>query len=73
MGALINAVFLVALSFTIFVEAVERLAIREAIEDAQLLLYVGGIGLAINLVGLALFHNHGKMSWPGALWYNSLM
>ena len=54
-------------------EAVERLAIREAIEDAQLLLYVGGIGLAINLVGLALFHNHGEMSWSGALWYNSLM
>ncbi|XP_067938329.1 proton-coupled zinc antiporter SLC30A1-like [Watersipora subatra] len=57
-GALINAVFLVALSFTIFVEAVERLAMREPIEDAQLLLYVGGVGLAINLIGLFLFHDH---------------
>ena len=61
-GALINAVFLVALSFTIFVEAVERLAMREAIEDAHLLLYVGGAGLAINLLGLCLFHNHGEIT-----------
>ncbi|KAF6040952.1 hypothetical protein EB796_000738 [Bugula neritina] len=60
-GALINAVFLVALCFTIFVEAIERLAMREPLENADLLLYVGGAGLLINLIGLCLFHNHGKL------------
>lgn len=59
-GALINAVFLVALCFTIFVEAVERLVTRESITDAKNLLYVGGVGLAINLLGLLLFHDHGQ-------------
>lgn len=59
---MINAVFLVALCFTICVEAVERLVSREAIEDAHLLLYVGGVGLAINLLGLCLFHDHGEIT-----------
>lgn len=57
---MVNAVFLIALCFTIFVEAIERLIIREQIDDAYLLLYVGGVGLAINLIGLCLFHNHGE-------------
>jgi len=51
----------VALCFTIFVEAIERLAMREPLENADLLLYVGGAGLLINLIGLCLFHNHGKL------------
>lgn len=67
-GALINAVFLVALCFTIFVEATERLVMREAIEDAYLLLYVGGVGLLINLLGLCLFHDHGEETLWSVRW-----
>ena len=81
-GALINAVFLVALCFSIFVDAMRRfveissfvcifllasfvdiscfifhvfLLTRfvemEEIKDAKLILIVGSVGLAINLVG----------------------
>ncbi|XP_031451779.1 zinc transporter 10 [Phasianus colchicus] len=56
-GALSNAVFLTALCFTIFVEAVLRLARPERIDDAQLVLIVGALGLAVNLVGLLVFQN----------------
>ncbi|NWH62155.1 ZNT10 protein, partial [Geococcyx californianus] len=48
-GALSNAVFLTALCFTIFVEAILRLARPEPIDDAQLVLIVGTLGLAVNL------------------------
>jgi len=62
-GALINAVFLYALCFSITVEAIKRFLVLEPIENPQLILLVGGIGLAINLVGMLLFgdvgHGHG--------------
>ena len=50
-GALINAVFLVALCFSIFVDAMKRFVEMEEIKDAKLILIVGSVGLAINLVG----------------------
>ncbi|XP_065640921.1 proton-coupled zinc antiporter SLC30A1 isoform X2 [Hydra vulgaris] len=59
LGALVNAVFLVALCFSIFVESLKRIVISEPIENPKLVLLVGGLGLAVNLVGLMLFHQHG--------------
>jgi len=59
LGALVNAVFLVALCFSIFVEAVKRMIIPEEIENPKLVLVVGTIGLVVNVIGLFLFHNHG--------------
>nr|XP_012646910.1 zinc transporter 10 isoform X1 [Microcebus murinus] len=56
-GALSNAVFLTALCFTIFVEAVLRLARPERIDDAELVLIVGALGLAVNVVGLLIFQD----------------
>ncbi|KAL8185426.1 UNVERIFIED_CONTAM: hypothetical protein K2H54_051509 [Gekko kuhli] len=56
-GALSNAVFLAALYFTILVEALQRLARPEPISDASLILVVGALGLAVNLVGLLVFQN----------------
>ena len=53
-GALINAVFLVALCFSIFVDAMKRFVQMEEIKDAKLILIVGAVGLAINLVGARL-------------------
>uniref|UniRef100_A0A8D2IJL7 Solute carrier family 30 member 10 n=1 Tax=Varanus komodoensis TaxID=61221 RepID=A0A8D2IJL7_VARKO len=58
-GALSNAVFLAALNFTILVEALQRLAGPEAISDAFLVLVVGALGLAVNIVGLLVFQE-----WP---------
>jgi len=58
-GALINAVFLYALCFSITVEAIKRFLVIEPIENPQLILIVGGVGLAINLVGMLLFGDIG--------------
>ncbi|KAF0886929.1 calcium/manganese antiporter SLC30A10 isoform X1 [Crocuta crocuta] len=52
LGALSNAVFLTALCFTICVEAVLRLARPERIDDPELVLIVGALGLAVNVLGL---------------------
>lgn len=59
LGALINAVFLIALCFTIFIEAVQRLLNPPVITNAQLILIVGICGLLSNIIGLFLFHEHG--------------
>lgn len=56
-GALANAVFLTALCFTIFVEAVLRLARPERVDDPFLVLVVGALGLAVNIVGLLIFQD----------------
>lgn len=59
LGALVNAVFLVALCFSIFVESMKRLVIPEAVDNPILVLIVGSIGLFVNIIGLFLFHQHG--------------
>ena len=61
LGAMVNAVFLVALCFTIFVEAIQRMVETEPINDPKLLLIVGCLGLLVNLIGLLLFHNQGEL------------
>ncbi|XP_015834687.1 proton-coupled zinc antiporter SLC30A1 isoform X1 [Tribolium castaneum] len=60
LGALVNAVFLVALCFSITVEACKRFIESEAIHDPQLLVIVGALGLFVNCIGLLLFHEHGS-------------
>lgn len=68
LGALVNAVFLVALCFSIFIEAMKRLVILEGIENPDLVFFVGLAGLIVNIFGMFLFyqtghgHSHGGMS-----------
>ena len=59
LGALVNAVFLIALCFSILVESLKRLVETESIHNPVLVLIVGTLGLLINVVGLILFHQHG--------------
>lgn len=59
LGALINAVFLLALCFTIVIEAIQRFFEPAEINNPKLVLVVGIAGLISNFVGLALFHEHG--------------
>ena len=56
LGALVNAVFLVALCFSITVEACKRFIEKEEIHKPPLLVGVGVLGLFVNLIGLCLFH-----------------
>ncbi|CAF1053385.1 unnamed protein product [Adineta ricciae] len=66
-GANVNTVFLLALCLTIIFDAVKRFIEPEPIENVNLLLIVGSIGLGINVIGLFLFqgfhgHSHGGHS-----------
>ncbi|XP_016351588.1 zinc transporter 1-like isoform X1 [Sinocyclocheilus anshuiensis] len=58
MGALVNAVFLTALCFTIILEAIERFTEPHEIEQPVVVITVGAVGLLVNLLGLCLFHGH---------------
>ena len=59
LGALVNAVFLVALCVTIVIDALQRFVEPEVIKQPVLVLIVGTLGLLSNIVGLGLFHEHG--------------
>ncbi|XP_029281804.1 zinc transporter 1a [Cottoperca gobio] len=58
MGALVNAVFLTALCFTIVLEAVERFTEPHEISSPLVVAGVGAAGLLVNLLGLCLFRGH---------------
>ncbi|RVE55699.1 hypothetical protein OJAV_G00228900 [Oryzias javanicus] len=58
MGALVNAVFLTALCFTIVLEAIERFTEPHEIDSPEVVAGVGAAGLLVNLLGLCLFHGH---------------
>lgn len=59
LGALVNAVFLVALCFSITIEACKRFIEEEQIHEPKLLVTVGCIGLLVNIIGLVLLYEHG--------------
>lgn len=56
LGALINAVFLLALCFSILIESLKRFVDPERLHNPFLVLVVGVIGLLVNICGLFLFH-----------------
>ncbi|XP_070563685.1 proton-coupled zinc antiporter SLC30A1-like [Ptychodera flava] len=60
LAALVNAVFLIALCFSLFVESLQRLIVLEEIEDPVLIAAVGGGSLFINIVGILLFIGYMK-------------
>lgn len=59
LGALVNGVFLVALCLSIFLEAIQRFVEPQIVTNPKLVLIVGCLGLASNIMGLFLFHDHG--------------
>ncbi|KAI5817925.1 cation efflux protein [Pyronema omphalodes] len=59
LGALVNGVFLLALCLSIFLEAIQRFVDPTEIKSPKLVFGVGCAGLASNILGLFLFHDHG--------------
>ncbi|CAO1406172.1 unnamed protein product [Diamesa tonsa] len=59
LGALVNAVFLVALCFSIIIEACKRFIEPEDIHKPMVVIYVGIVGLLVNVIGLFLLYDHG--------------
>ena len=60
LGALVNSVFLIALCFTILVEAIQRLTHSHPIEHVDSMIYVGVAGFIVNVLGLILFYSYGQ-------------
>ncbi|KAI9344359.1 cation efflux protein [Obelidium mucronatum] len=58
LGAFANAIFLLALCFTITVEAVQRFVNPVDIEDPKTVLIAGCVGLTSNVLGMFLFGGH---------------
>ncbi|CAH8857147.1 unnamed protein product [Trichobilharzia szidati] len=58
MGSLINTVVLITLCMTILLRAIERFIETQAIESAQIMVYVGCGGLLINILGLIVLGGH---------------
>ena len=58
LGALINGISLLALSFTLIIEAVQRFFQPSVIETPWIVLIVGSAGLGVNIIGIFLFHDH---------------
>ncbi|BGP13472.1 hypothetical protein JCM10213_001796 [Rhodosporidiobolus nylandii] len=65
LGALINGVFLLALCFSIGMEAIARFINYTEVTQPKLIVAVGTAGLVSNIVGLFLFHDHGGHSHGG--------
>ncbi|RDW75333.1 hypothetical protein BP6252_06475 [Coleophoma cylindrospora] len=58
LGAFFNGVFLFALGISIFLQAIERFVSLQRIEKPELVLIVGGIGLALNIICGIFLHEH---------------
>ncbi|KAJ3096097.1 hypothetical protein HDU97_006219 [Phlyctochytrium planicorne] len=58
-GALMNGVFLLALCFTLIIEAIQRLVEPAHVANPLLVLIVGCVGLANNCIGMFMFHGNG--------------
>lgn len=59
LGAFFNAVFLIALCVSILLEAITRFFDPPEISNPKLILIVGSLGLASNLVGFVVLGGHG--------------
>jgi len=65
LGAFFNAVFLIALCVSIVLEALTRFLDPPKIDNPKLILIVGSLGLASNLVGFLVLGGHGHSHGPG--------
>eukprot|EP00298_Acanthocystis_sp_HF-20_P012994 c20155_g1_i1.p1 GENE.c20155_g1_i1~~c20155_g1_i1.p1 ORF type:complete len:650 (-),score=252.33 c20155_g1_i1:215-2164(-) len=69
LGALVNAIFLIAICFKIAIEAISRFfesSEGESLGDhGELILIVGGVGLLMNVIGIFLFGSHGHSHGGG--------
>jgi zinc transporter 1 len=60
-GAFFNGVFLLSLALSIFLQSLERFINMEYVKDPVLMLIVGCVGLALNLLSAAIVH--GILHW----------
>ncbi|CAI7630384.1 unnamed protein product [Penicillium pancosmium] len=59
LGAFFNGVFLLALGVSIFLQSIERFISIEVVEQPKLVLIIGCVGLALNIISACFLHEHG--------------
>ncbi|KAK5004986.1 hypothetical protein LTR28_008249, partial [Elasticomyces elasticus] len=68
LGAFFNGVFLLALGVSIFLQAIERFVSLQRVENPKLVLVVGCIGLALNIISASFLHesheHHRHIDFP---------
>ncbi|KAL1747821.1 cation efflux protein [Schizophyllum fasciatum] len=64
-GAFFNGVFLLALALSIFLQSIERFINVTEVEDPIMVLIIGCIGLALNIISVLVVHDHGGHSHGG--------
>ncbi|KAI0489792.1 cation efflux protein [Xylaria cf. heliscus] len=58
LGAFFNGVFLLALGLSIFLQSLERFVSIQPVENPKLVLIIGSVGLALNIISATLLHEH---------------
>ncbi|KAL7649339.1 hypothetical protein ACMYSQ_012180 [Aspergillus niger] len=58
LGAFFNGVFLLALGVSIFLQSIERFVSLQRVEKPKLILIVGCVGLALNIISATFLHEH---------------
>ncbi|KAI4134986.1 MAG: hypothetical protein LQ347_001071 [Umbilicaria vellea] len=58
LGAFFNGVFLLALGVSILLQAIERFISIQRLENPKLVLIIGCIGLALNIISVCVLHEH---------------
>ncbi|KAI5862002.1 cation efflux protein [Durotheca rogersii] len=58
LGAFFNGVFLFALGISILLQSIERFIFLEPVENPKLVLILGCVGLALNIISAAVLHEH---------------
>ncbi|KAI5921271.1 cation efflux protein [Camillea tinctor] len=58
LGAFFNGVFLFALGISIFLQSIERFISIERVENPKLVLIMGSVGLALNIISATVLHEH---------------
>jgi len=58
LGAFFNGVFLLALGVSIFLQSVERFVNLQEVQNPKLVLIIGCIGLALNIISAFFLHEH---------------
>ncbi|CRG91593.1 hypothetical protein PISL3812_08643 [Talaromyces islandicus] len=58
LGAFFNGVFLLALGVSIFLQSIERFISLQRVENPKLILIIGCIGLALNIISAIFLHEH---------------
>ncbi|KAE8375393.1 putative cation diffusion facilitator family metal ion transporter [Aspergillus bertholletiae] len=58
LGAFFNGVFLLALGVSIFLQSIERFISPQAVDNPKLVLIIGCVGLALNILSASFLHEH---------------